>query len=73
VLKEIYLSDFQKMFDKIFFSDATKRLDLQITSAAHSAEQEEYKKTENREALSLEDFKAKSPKYEDKYLTALME
>jgi hypothetical protein len=39
MLKLISKSDVQKHFARVFFSDVTKRLDLQITSSAHTEEQ----------------------------------
>ena len=64
-LKSLTLSDFQKFFDKIFFSETTKRLDLELTSEAHKAEQYEEKKA-GRIEIDFENFK-KLEKSEDFY------
>jgi insulysin len=38
VLQTIQLADFKQMFEEVFFSDKSKRVDLQLTSEAHKEE-----------------------------------
>jgi hypothetical protein len=42
-LEKITKSEFQSLFEKIFFSDQSKRLDLQLTSETWKEEQEKYR------------------------------
>lgn len=42
-LNKVTKSEFIAHFEKVFFSDQTKRLDLQLTSEAHKEEQEKYR------------------------------
>ena len=39
-LKQITKEDFTALFEEIFFSDQSKRIDLSLTSATHTEEQE---------------------------------
>lgn len=64
-LKSLTLPDFQAFFEKIFFSDFTKRLDLELTSEAHKEEQNEERKP-GRTQLDFESFK-KLEKSKDYY------
>ena len=42
MLSKVTAEDFRDLFEKVFFSKTTKRVDLQLTSQRHGAEQEEY-------------------------------
>lgn len=42
ILEEIKIENFQELFDKIFFSSYSKRLDLELTSVKHKYNQAEY-------------------------------
>lgn len=37
-LKTLTLADFKAFFERVFFSDKTSRLDLELTSEAHKVE-----------------------------------
>ena len=43
MLETITLDDFKNLFEKVFFSEESKRIDLQLTSEAHKEEQEEFR------------------------------
>jgi secreted Zn-dependent insulinase-like peptidase len=42
-LASITKAEFQDHFERIFFSNTSKRLDLQLTSEAHKSEQDTFK------------------------------
>ena len=44
-LKSITKAEFQAHFERVFFSDETMRLDLQLTSETHTKEQDEYRES----------------------------
>ena len=43
MIQSITKPEFQSHFEKVFFSDESKRIDLQLTSEAHKDEQSHYK------------------------------
>jgi secreted Zn-dependent insulinase-like peptidase len=56
ILATITKSDFQSHFERIFFSDFTKRLDLQLVSETHAATQEQFRAS-NADHIVFKDLK----------------
>ena len=42
MLEQITLSDFQTLFEQMFFSEKAKRIDFELTSVKHKYNQAEY-------------------------------
>lgn len=85
VLSEITKKDFQELFEATFFSKSSKRIDLQLTSTAHTEEQEEFKKKNEEHQMfselmtrvpvkdSIVEFKKQSGMYPDQYKSNYIE
>jgi secreted Zn-dependent insulinase-like peptidase len=55
-LKLVTKQDFIDLFEEVFFSDKSKRLDLELTSKTHEAENEEVVKTNGESGVFKEVF-----------------
>mmetsp|Transcript_24151 Transcript_24151/g.37094 ORF Transcript_24151/g.37094 Transcript_24151/m.37094 type:complete len:278 (-) Transcript_24151:15-848(-) len=62
-LSKITKQQFQDLFEKTFFSKESKRIDLQLTSEHHAAEQEEYR-TKNAEHPIFKDVLQRQDAYQ---------
>ena len=78
MLETITLDDFKNLFEKVFFSEESKRIDLQLTSEAHKEEQEEFRASNQEHDIfknlkrvqvqgSIVDFKKQSGMHPDTY------
>ena len=78
MLENITIEDFKGMFEKVFFSQESKRIDLQLTSEAHKDEQEQYRVSNLEHDIfnnlkrvqvqgSILDFKKQSGMHPDTY------
>lgn len=82
VLESITLDDFKAHFEKLFFSDETRRIDIQLVAENHKADQEAAAKINDEEDAifkdlprvkytSLDTLKSESEFYENDYAVRL--